>query len=71
MGYLDTTCVPSSVYAAYNVITAPKSILPDPNQGHGVSRENAAILARWIREKLGLPNDTAAPKTPPALAEGD
>ncbi|HET6422427.1 MAG TPA: acetylxylan esterase [Planctomycetaceae bacterium] len=34
VGYIDTTCPPTSVYAAYNVLTIPKSIHADVDAGH-------------------------------------
>ena len=34
VGFIDTTCPPSSVYAAYNALTVPKSIHTDVLSGH-------------------------------------
>ncbi len=34
VGFIDTTCPPTSVYAAYNSITGKKSIHNDPGAGH-------------------------------------
>ena len=34
VGLMDTLCLPSSQYAAYNKITAPKSVLHYPDFGH-------------------------------------
>ena len=34
VGFIDRTCCPSSVYSAYNVITAPKRLFTDPLAGH-------------------------------------
>lgn len=57
MGYLDTTCPPSGVRAAYNVIDAPKQILPVPDTGHGMGgmpRDVTMRIHHWLRSKLGL-----------------
>ena len=54
MGYLDTTCPPSGIYAAYNSIGAQKQIIVDPNMDHGASPSTRDATAVWIREKLGL-----------------
>ena len=34
VGFIDTTCPPTSVYAAYNALTIPKSIHADTLSGH-------------------------------------
>lgn len=34
VGFIDTTCPPSSVYAAYNNVSGKKSIHNDPDAGH-------------------------------------
>lgn len=34
VGFIDTTCPPTSVYAAYNALNIPKSIHTDPLAGH-------------------------------------
>ncbi len=34
VGFIDTTCPPTSVYAAYNALSVPKSIHNDPFTGH-------------------------------------
>ncbi len=34
VGFIDTTCPPSSVYAAYNNVSGKKSIHHDPDAGH-------------------------------------
>jgi cephalosporin-C deacetylase len=44
VGFIDTTCPPTSVYAAYNALTAPKEIFNDPPSNHAVStRANQAM----------------------------
>jgi len=54
-GYNDTVCPPTSMYAAYNVITAPKKLLLALETGHILPiPEQLAIEAEWIAEQLGL-----------------
>ena len=54
VGFVDVTCPPSSVFAAYNAIRSPKTIVEDPLFGHAVSQKaseamRAAIL-HHVRE---------------------
>ena len=35
VGFIDTMCVPSSIYAALNNLKGPKKICPAPEYGHG------------------------------------
>ncbi|HEY6169769.1 MAG TPA: acetylxylan esterase [Verrucomicrobiae bacterium] len=56
VGFIDTTCPPSSVYAAYNVLTTKKEIFNDPPSGHKVSTGageamRKAILAHVVEMK--------------------
>lgn len=53
-GYNDETCPPTSIFAAYNIITAPKQLLIAPQQGHKtVPAQNNPINA-WVAERLGV-----------------
>jgi len=54
-GYNDIICPPTSMYAAYNVITAPKKLLLALETGHVMPLpEQLAIEAAWIAEQIGL-----------------
>lgn len=55
VGFVDTVCSASSVYAAYNVLTGPKQIVSTPAMGHSQSEEYGALLGRWTREQAGMP----------------
>ena len=35
VGFIDTMCVPSSIYAAYNNLKGEKKIYDGPRYGHG------------------------------------
>ncbi|MEY3898638.1 MAG: hypothetical protein RLZZ214_4160 [Verrucomicrobiota bacterium] len=53
-GYNDETCPPTSTFAAYNTITAPKELLVALQQGHStVPAQNERINA-WVVERLGV-----------------
>jgi cephalosporin-C deacetylase-like acetyl esterase len=52
MGFLDITCPPSGVYAAYNVIQSPKRIVTNPQYGHRPAGRE--IVEPWVRRQLGL-----------------
>jgi len=54
-GYNDIICPPTSMYAAYNVITAPKELLLALETGHIMPiPEQLAVETEWIAEQLGL-----------------
>lgn len=44
VGFIDTVCPPTSVYAAYNVIGVPKTIFTMPLTGHKSSPEASQFL---------------------------
>ncbi len=48
VGFIDTVCPPTSVYAAYNVIPGPKEIFNDPAARH----ENTPAANARMREAL-------------------
>jgi len=39
VGFIDVTCPPTSVYAAYNALRVPKEIFNDPPSTHKISPE--------------------------------
>jgi cephalosporin-C deacetylase len=51
-GYNDETCPPTSMYAAYNVITAPKSLYLALETGHWTYPEQDQKVTAWLVEKL-------------------
>lgn len=53
-GYNDETCPPTSMYAAYNVITAPKRLLLAIETGHHVTPEQTQAIQRWVLTQGGL-----------------
>jgi cephalosporin-C deacetylase len=56
VGFVDTTCPPTSVYAAYNTVSAPKHIFNYPLFGHGGGAPPAAaeFEKKWMLGQLGL-----------------
>lgn len=52
VGYVDRTCSPSSVYAAYNNITAPKTIIPMYVKGHRISPHAAKLMRKFLDREL-------------------
>jgi len=54
LGYNDVVCPPTSIYAAYNVITAPKTLLLALEDGHWASGERPELDTLWIEKQLGL-----------------
>jgi cephalosporin-C deacetylase-like acetyl esterase len=51
-GFNDETCPPTSIYAAYNVINAPKQAALYLNTGHFQYPEQKAAIYSWVAEKL-------------------
>lgn len=52
LGFNDETCPPTSMFAAYNVITAPKELLIVPETGHWTFPEQREKLNGWMVNKL-------------------
>lgn len=53
-GYNDETCPPTSMFAAYNVITAPKELQLVLEVGHAYPREQTDAVYAWVARTLGL-----------------
>jgi len=56
VGFMDRTCPPSSVYAAYNVIQAPKRMFHGPRTGHATPPSFPVLrefLDPWLNAQLG------------------
>jgi cephalosporin-C deacetylase len=53
-GYNDETCPPTSTFAAYNVITAPKLLAVEPEQAHTYPVEQGEAVYRWVASTLNL-----------------
>jgi cephalosporin-C deacetylase len=51
-GFNDETCPPTSMYAAYNVITAPKSLYLALETGHWTYPEQTEKMNTWLQEQL-------------------
>ncbi len=51
-GYNDVTCAPTTTYATYNIITAPKQICVSPNTGHWLPSEHVTKMWDWIIDEL-------------------
>ena len=52
-GWNDEVCPPTSTYAAYNVVTAPKELLLAVETGHNTVPEQTAKVDRWIDAQVG------------------
>ncbi len=52
-GYNDETCPPTSMYAAYNTITAPKELFLALETGHWSFPEQNEKMNNWLLGKLG------------------
>lgn len=51
-GFNDETCPPTSMYAAYNVITAPKSLFLALETGHWMYPEQRENMEGWLQKQL-------------------
>ena len=52
VGFVDTTCSPTSVYLAFNAINAPKHILPTPDAGHTTPAPAREAANRLVWEHI-------------------
>ena len=52
VGFIDTTCPPSSVYAAYNNVSGQKSIHHDPDAGHTSTPKAGEAMRKAVQEHL-------------------
>lgn len=56
-GFADLVCPSSSVYAAFNVMDGPKTMVIDPQTGHGGNKVNwSKAYDAFLREQGGLNN---------------
>lgn len=53
-GYNDDVCPPTSTYAAYNSITAPKELHPYLETGHYWYQEQYEQWSQWLWAQMGL-----------------
>ncbi len=53
-GYNDEVCPPTSMFAAYNVITAPKELRLVLEVGHAYPPEQWEAINTWVGQTLGL-----------------
>jgi cephalosporin-C deacetylase len=53
-GYNDETCPPTAAYAAYNVVTAPKTLGLTLELGHAYTIEQGDAITGWVTNFLGL-----------------
>ncbi|AHF92875.1 acetyl xylan esterase [Opitutaceae bacterium TAV5] len=51
-GFIDSTCPPTTVYAAYNALVSPKSIYNDIAAGHENTPEAVARMRQAIRDHV-------------------
>ncbi|KAA6432328.1 acetylxylan esterase [Rufibacter glacialis] len=51
-GYNDNTCPPTSVYAAVNVVKAPKTLAITPITGHWRFEETNQESMEWLKQQL-------------------
>jgi cephalosporin-C deacetylase len=51
-GFNDETCPPTSMYAAYNAITAPKQLLLALETGHNTLPEQTERINKWLENFL-------------------
>ncbi len=51
-GYNDETCPPTTMHAAYNVITAPKELYIEKDAGHWYYPEQNNRKSKWLQDKM-------------------
>jgi cephalosporin-C deacetylase-like acetyl esterase len=53
-GYNDETCPPTAAYAAYNLVTAPKTLGLTLEMGHSYTQEQGDAITGWVTNFLGI-----------------
>jgi cephalosporin-C deacetylase-like acetyl esterase len=48
LGFIDTTCPPTGVYAAYNSLTGPKQVFNSPSSPHDVTQKMREAIRQAI-----------------------
>ena len=59
-GFNDETCPPTSTYATYNVITAPKRLILAYDTGHRSTQEQVDEGNNWLAAELTGRSRTSA-----------
>ena len=54
VGFIDRTCPPTTVYAAYNVYAGPKEILNMIRTGHKITREYTSKQQPFLSRVMGF-----------------
>ncbi|MCB1204595.1 MAG: acetylxylan esterase [Verrucomicrobiae bacterium] len=54
VGFIDRTCPPTSVYAAYNVLKGPKRILTRPAMGHAAPEDIKTEFRQALLKHAGI-----------------
>ncbi len=65
VGFIDATCPPTSVYAAYNALAGPKQIFNDPPSTQMVSARAGEAMRRAIVEHVEQPRRAPGPASKP------
>jgi cephalosporin-C deacetylase len=60
-GYNDTVTPPTSTFAAYNAIVAPKQLLIQPDQGHMAPAAQQARIDQWLLDQVRGATAAAGP----------
>jgi cephalosporin-C deacetylase-like acetyl esterase len=56
-GFNDETCPPTSIYAAYNQINAPKTLMLVPSAEHKTTPEQDKAVDAWMAETVSEKDD--------------
>ena len=59
-GFNDETCPPTSMYSAYNVVTAPKRLMLAYDTGHRTTQEQTDDVNAWLADELSGRNRPSA-----------
>lgn len=68
VGFIDATCPPTTVYAAYNALAGPKQIFNDPPSTHTVSARAAEAMRNAIAAHVEDLRRTTSPPAKTAAA---
>lgn len=54
VGFIDRTCPPTSIYAAYNLLSGPKSMVARPAMGHAAPEDIKAEFRKALLKHAGV-----------------
>ncbi len=62
VGFVDPSCPPTTVYAAYNALRGPKRIITGPLSGHNLTQEMLTAMVDEMRAHVRETRNAPSPE---------